>query len=60
MKKTVILGLSGGLDSLVSALLLKQKGFNVKARAFRLWENDESLKNAKELAAKLKYRFSSC
>ena len=57
MKKTVILGLSGGLDSLVSALLLKEKGWNVKARYFNLWKDDKSAKQAQNLAEKLNIDF---
>lgn len=52
-EKTVIIGMSGGVDSSVAALLLKQQGYTVIGATMQLLDNEEtkkSIEDAKEIA----------
>ena len=55
MKKSVLVAMSGGVDSSVSATLLQKEGYDVKGVTLRLWEEgvNQSVIDAKKICDKL-------
>ena len=54
MKEKILLGMSGGVDSSVSAVVLQEQGYEVIGATMKLWEDTEkAIEDAKKVCKKL-------
>lgn len=62
MKPRVLLGMSGGVDSSVAAMILQEKGYEVEGISFRFFGSDNEsellFNDARQLAEKLRIKHS--